>query len=114
MGVIERFKKLLELRRAGRLVLVLERGQSVLIDERCLVTFTRTQGSRLVLSVQAPREVKIQRASLIERDALDACDEAAVDLGAFDPRSGRPVRGSDIFDRIVSAVVGPPSDDIDR
>ena len=53
---------------AGKLVLQVREGEWILIGSDIVVTLERLQGTRTSISIEAPKDVKILRGTLIEKD----------------------------------------------
>ena len=53
---------------AGKLVLQVREGEWILIGSDIVITLERLQGTRTSISIEAPKDVKILRGTLIEKD----------------------------------------------
>lgn len=53
---------------AGKLVLQVREGEYILIGSDIIVTLERLQSNRTSISVEAPKDVKILRGTLVEKD----------------------------------------------
>ena len=53
---------------AGKLVLQVREGEYILIGSDIVVTLERLQGTRTSISIEAPKDVKILRGTLVEKD----------------------------------------------
>ena len=53
---------------AGKLVLQVREGEYILIGSDIVVTLERLQSTRTSISIEAPKDVKILRGTLVEKD----------------------------------------------
>ena len=53
---------------AGKLVLQVREGEYILIGSDIVVTLERLQSTRKSISIEAPKDVKILRGTLVEKD----------------------------------------------
>lgn len=53
---------------AGKLVLQVREGEWILIGSDIVITLERLQGTRTSISIEAPKDVKILRGTLVEKD----------------------------------------------
>ena len=53
---------------AGKLVLQVREGEYILIGSDIIVTLERLQSNRTSISIEAPKDVKILRGTLVEKD----------------------------------------------
>lgn len=56
------------------LILSRKSGQQILVGDGIVITVNGTQGGRVSLAIEAPRDVRILRGELRRRDAEANCD----------------------------------------
>lgn len=70
-GIIEiarQFMAIHSLRQRRRLILRRNIREEILIDDRVLITIEGNRGNGVAVSIRAPRDVRVMRAEVIERD----------------------------------------------
>ena len=61
------------------LILSRKSGQQILVGDGSVITVNGTQGGRVSLAIEAPRDVRILRGELRERDAAPSASSATVE-----------------------------------
>lgn len=56
---------------AGKLVLQVREGEWILIGNDIVVTLERLQGTRTSISIRAPKDVRVLRGTVIERERVE-------------------------------------------
>ena len=56
---------------AGKLVLQVREKEYILIGSEIVVTLERLQGTRTSISIQAPKDVRVLRGTVIERERVE-------------------------------------------